>query len=55
VLRFLLPYLRKKQDCAFNLPSIIVIAGLVPATHDLSAARVFVGGRDKPGDDGEGI
>jgi hypothetical protein len=34
--------------------STTVIAGLVPATHDLLAAWVIRGGRDKPGHDEDG-
>jgi hypothetical protein len=32
-----------------------VIPGLVPGTHDLPAAWVFMGSRDKPGYDGKEV
>jgi len=36
--------------CSYKQPSI-VMAGLVPAIHDLLVTWVIMGRRDKPGDD----
>jgi hypothetical protein len=40
---------------AFICTLSTVIPGPVPGTHDLPAAWVFMGGRDKPGHDGVGL